>query len=370
MRISCYETHPACDLFPLMSDPELSALADDIRRNGLQAPIIIHEGRILDGRNRLLACLRVGAAPKFDHWRGSGSPVRWLVSMNLHRRHLDTSQRAMIAARALAMFEVEARARQGQRTDLRAELRESDTGKASEKAAALMDVSPRTVEHAKAVLRYGGAELVRDVELGRRTVSAAAALARRPMIATQPQNFEHGDGAERAPAKDGATVEKDETAGRQRVGRFDVVALFPSWGEDSDRYHAVDIDSVAACDAVLFLGAPDCALSRALRLLSRWRFRYASTLVVTKPTAANGAFFAEEHEFVLVGSRGKCAPVPPRDRRPESILDVRERDPIARHGAVLDRIDRMFPGARKVELFARRSHPNWSALPCGPVHSA
>src|SRR5919206_4489057 len=52
VRIGCYDTHPGCDLFPLMSDEDLAALADDIGRNGLHTPIIIHEGRILDGRNR------------------------------------------------------------------------------------------------------------------------------------------------------------------------------------------------------------------------------------------------------------------------------------------------------------------------------
>jgi hypothetical protein len=51
--------HPFANLFPLLEAEELRALKDDIARNGLHDPIVLHEGQILDGRNRFLACLGV-----------------------------------------------------------------------------------------------------------------------------------------------------------------------------------------------------------------------------------------------------------------------------------------------------------------------
>ena len=66
MRIGCYATHAGSDLFPLMSGGEL---AEDIRQDGLHTPIVIHHGRILDGRNRLLACLRIEALPAWGRAR-------------------------------------------------------------------------------------------------------------------------------------------------------------------------------------------------------------------------------------------------------------------------------------------------------------
>ena len=53
-----YEAHPAAELFPLMDNVALAALIRDIKENGLQEPILLWEGKILDGRNRLKACER------------------------------------------------------------------------------------------------------------------------------------------------------------------------------------------------------------------------------------------------------------------------------------------------------------------------
>src|SRR5262245_33089491 len=56
--------HPVADEFPWMSEDELQELADDIKTNGQRQPIVkLRDGRIVDGRNRELACLVAGAIP-------------------------------------------------------------------------------------------------------------------------------------------------------------------------------------------------------------------------------------------------------------------------------------------------------------------
>ena len=362
MRIGCYQTDPACDLFPLMSESDLDDLAKDVGRNGLQSPIVLHHGRILDGRNRLLACLRAGAEPRFDHWRGAGSPMAWLVSMNLHRRHLDTSQRGMIAARALAVFEAEARTRQGRRTDLGAELREGERGKASERAAALVSVGPRTVEHAKVVLRCGDARLVEAVEHGVLSVSAAAAVARRSV---------NGHAATRAGAlatlgEDALDLRRNVARGQVRAwNRFDVLVAFPEWSRNGEleRYRALDVHALTARDATVFLATPDRLLPRALRVLTYWGLEYSSTIVVKMIGDEAPSFVNGSHEFILVGTRGAHAPSPAEKLRPDSILDLCGLDANARRDAVLDQIERMFPDRTKVHLFARSPRANWSIRP-------
>ena len=53
--------HPIAEVWPLLPEPELQELADDIGANGLRNPIWRHrDGRIIDGRNRWLACRRAG----------------------------------------------------------------------------------------------------------------------------------------------------------------------------------------------------------------------------------------------------------------------------------------------------------------------
>lgn len=113
------EFHPVANIFPLLQGEEYEQLKADIVTNGLIEPIWLHpDGRIIDGRNRWRACVDTNTNAKTRVWDGQGSLISFVVSLNLHRRHLDSSQRAAVAVEVLPLLEEEARARQGQRNDL------------------------------------------------------------------------------------------------------------------------------------------------------------------------------------------------------------------------------------------------------------
>lgn len=97
--------HPAADLFPMLEDEELRALADDIAEHGLNNPVVLMpDGSLLDGRNRYAACRLIGTEPATRTYTGS-DPIGFVVSENVKRRHLTTGQRAMLALDVLAMYE-------------------------------------------------------------------------------------------------------------------------------------------------------------------------------------------------------------------------------------------------------------------------
>ena len=93
------ELHPLCTLFPRLADVEFDVLVADIKLNGLREPIITHDGMILDGGNRYRACLAAGVEPRWKLFDG-GSIVSFVLSANLHRRHLTPGQQAAIVASA------------------------------------------------------------------------------------------------------------------------------------------------------------------------------------------------------------------------------------------------------------------------------
>ena len=106
--------HPVANILPLIDGAEFDALVADIRRNGLLEPIWLHatEDSIVDGRNRYRACIACGATPRFRRWDGNGSLVGFVLSLNVYRRQLTSSQRAAVAVDALPMLEAEAKERQ------------------------------------------------------------------------------------------------------------------------------------------------------------------------------------------------------------------------------------------------------------------
>jgi hypothetical protein len=176
--------HEAASIFPMMTGDDLDGMVNDIRERGLMCPIETLDGKIIDGRNRYRACLLVPCEPDFVEVDGlpeaKDDPVAYVVSLNLHRRHMTPSQCAMVAAKAIERYSKDAKGRQGKRTDISANLRESEAGKASEKIAAATGVSARSVDHGTKVLDQGSTALVEAVESGDVSVSAAAKLADLP----------------------------------------------------------------------------------------------------------------------------------------------------------------------------------------------
>jgi ParB-like chromosome segregation protein Spo0J len=165
-----YEFHPLAELFPPLGDADLRELAEDIRAHGLREGIDLYDDRIIDGRNRYLACKLAKIVPRYKELRVSSDDeaLAHVISKNLKRRHLDESQRAMVAAKIATM-------RQGSRTDLA-----SNEARSQADAADLLNVSRSAVQRATTVKREGVPEVVEAVEKGDLSVSAAAVIAKQP----------------------------------------------------------------------------------------------------------------------------------------------------------------------------------------------
>lgn len=167
--------HPIADLFPALAEKELTELAEDIAANGQREPGVVWNGKLLDGKNRQLACklknIPFKAVTKdFDN---EHEAIAFSISANLRRRHLDESQRAMIGAKFVEFMA--AAKPQAASTHVAGGTQESR--KSRHKAAAAVNVSSRSIQNAIKVLADGTSELVNAVTAGEASVSAAAQVA-------------------------------------------------------------------------------------------------------------------------------------------------------------------------------------------------
>jgi ParB-like chromosome segregation protein Spo0J len=151
---------------------------DDIRAHGLIEPILLCGGLVLDGRNRLRACELVGVAAMFEEWEPNGlTPVEFVLSKNLHRRHLTVAQRAALALDLLPHLEAEAKERQrlsDGRGHKGSPVADDLLGRSDEKAAELVGVGRTTVANAKAI-QARDPEVIERMRTGEIATVAAAA---------------------------------------------------------------------------------------------------------------------------------------------------------------------------------------------------
>lgn len=157
--------HSLSVIFPRMGEVELAALAEDIKTNRLKEPMWLFEDKILDGNNRYRACLKIGYPLKeesdfrqFDP-KAQGDPLAFVVSANLHRRHLNESQRATVAA-ALVNTKL-------------GHNRYNRTGVTNETAAKMLGVSEAIVKMARTVADKAAPEIFEKVQKGELRLAAA-----------------------------------------------------------------------------------------------------------------------------------------------------------------------------------------------------
>lgn len=158
--------HPLSAAFPGMTDEEFEQLTADIDANGQREPIIVHEGMVLDGWHRYRACAALGIDPKRFTFATDGDPVSFVLSQNLHRRHLSASQRA---AAVVACSEWAPAGRPNPEPGS-GFMRESDMAKVA-------GTSDRTIRQAKVAHKAGLTDMVKE---GALTAKEAAEVARGP----------------------------------------------------------------------------------------------------------------------------------------------------------------------------------------------
>lgn len=206
--------HPIASVFPAMGTDEFEQLKEDIAKRGQLQPIALWRGLVIDGRHRLQACIELEREPDFYDLDDDADPIAYAMSCNLHRRHLTTSQRSMVAAKLATLKRGEAG--NGRKVDGSNDL-------STEQAATMLNVSEPTVKRAKQVIEHGSKDVIEAVETGELPVSLAAKLVtEQPDKREQASIVKHGAAAVRDYLQDepSPVPTQDEEAASNNLAEF------------------------------------------------------------------------------------------------------------------------------------------------------
>jgi len=169
--------HPTAGIFSMMNAEEFEGLKSDIEKHGLLEPVWTYEGKIIDGRNRYLACQRLGIKSKQKKWKpvNGNELVDFVISLNLKRRHLNASQKALVAVDALPYYVKVAKKRQklskGRGKKGKAKVPDH-FGQSRDIAAKVFGVSGRYVGYAKQI-NEKDPNLTQEIRDGKKTITEA-----------------------------------------------------------------------------------------------------------------------------------------------------------------------------------------------------
>ena len=294
--------HQIADLFPLMEGEQFRNFVADIKENGLINPIHIYEDQILDGRNRYNACVELGIEPQYIEYTGD-DPVGFVISKNLHRRHLNAYQRAKIALKMKPEIAKRAKERQAHRQTAPGKTLLTKLSKAlntRKELAELANVSQGTIAKVEVIEEKATEQQKERLKEGDSSVSAVYKIIKREAEIEKQKN-------------EIKTLKKP-------TNKFDLIVIDPPWeygreyNPDTSRiaspYPEMSLDELrglklpAKDDCVLWLWATQKFIWDAKELLEIWGFDYKGMMVWDKEKMGMGHWLRMQCEFCLLGIKG------------------------------------------------------------------
>lgn len=166
-----YKQHPLSVAFPAMDADDFQSLKDSIENIGVQNPITLYDGMVIDGWHRYKAANELGMdcpSKELDAWI---DPVAFVRAQNKDRRHLPLS--------AWALIEVSLREWKPSHRQDKGEL-SSPLQASNQEMADAVGVTKRTIQQAKAVQSNATPEVIAAVKSGEIGLPKAAAIAKLP----------------------------------------------------------------------------------------------------------------------------------------------------------------------------------------------
>jgi len=353
-------------VMPPLSADEFDALKADIAARGVQVPVEYDEfNNILDGHHRVQACYELGIThwPRLvRHGLSEEEKRRHARRLNLDRRHLDREARRTLIAdelrdrpqssnRAIADgLNVDDKTVASVRRDLEAtaEIPQLEQREGRDSKVRKVTLFVPGTEDDKKVLRQtvkeiNAADSAAKRDAARKLDEELSAQAR-PLVADRRYPVIYADPA---------TKFKSGFSGRSIENHYPTDTI-EAWCE-------LPVKDLAWANCILFCWTTVPHLANTIeKLLPAWGFEYKSCLCWDKVVAGTGYWARNQHEILLIATRGDPQLAEPVER-PASMYSERKGEHSAKPDYYRELIERMTPDQTRIELFARTRRKGWDA---------
>jgi N6-adenosine-specific RNA methylase IME4 len=374
-----------------LREEEYEKLKESILAEGIRDPLVTWKGMLLDGYHRHKIAQEYGLeyeTVEID-LPDKETAKEWIITNQLGRRNLTPQEASYYRGKLY-----ESRKRQGARTDLTSPQNEEKLITAKElgkqygvsKATIERDadfseavdkVAAEVGEEAKHAILTGKVNIPKkDVEKLIEVKQKAPELVD-PILKSEITITD----AKRAISREEKIRNIIEKAAEKKtineMGVYPVLLADPPWRYDhpisdsrriENQYPTMsieeiinlDVPSITAYDAILFLWVTTPMLEKGLKVLNAWGFSYRTSMVWVKPSVGMGQWVRQRHELLLVGVKGNI-PTPKGSNKPDSVIEAPREEHSKKPEIVYEIIERMYPELPKIELFSRNKRDGWEA---------
>lgn len=381
-------------LIPLRPE-EFTQLERNILEEGCRDPLVLWGDTLIDGHNRFEICVKHGI--QFDtvkrDFSDNQEAIEWIENNQLGRRNLTPDQFKLLLGRRYNRLK--SQGFKGNQYSESGRDQNDPQQTTAEKLANEHGVSAPTVKRAgaaaEAIDNNATPELVSKVESGQVSVNVAASISELPkndqaeLIARGENEILQAAKEIRKKKADKRRVERIENITEISKGNIElntavtypIIYADPPWRYEhcstdnrqiENHYPTMDLDEIcalpvgdlAARDAILFLWTTSPKLTESIKVLGSWGFEYRTCAVWDKQKIGMGYYFRQQHEILLVATKGNI-PVPEPSSRHSSVISIDRGQHSKKPEKFYEIIEKMYPELPKIELFCRSRRSGWAA---------
>ena len=341
---------------------ELSQLEANILADGCRDPLVIWAGTIIDGHNRYLICTKHNLPFRIveKDFSDRTAALNWIIDNQLGRRNLSPFQMSLLRGK-------------------RYNAEKKEYGGDRKSSSQNDNLKERTVEHLAKQYSVSPATIARDGATARVAEVVAREKSVPLMLLTKSQVLEKAKEIQ-AEKRDQRRAERvaiitSAPAPLEDIGVFNVIYCDPPWKYDYSASTSRDIENqyptmelseicalpikdICADSCVLFMWVTSPKLKEAMSVLDEWGFVYKTCMVWVKDKIGMGYYARQQHELILIATRGEL-PTPEPENRPSSVFYGERTQHSRKPESVYEMLEKMYPEFSKVELFSRSPRNGW-----------